>query len=70
MTDELDTWVEFDELVAIALAELASGAVPAPAVRSRLMARLRGAAALRLRALLLDGHPTTIGCRTRCPGSG
>ena len=42
MTDELDTAVEFDELVAIALAELVWGAIPAPAVRSRLMARLGG----------------------------
>jgi quercetin dioxygenase-like cupin family protein len=40
MTDELDTTVEFDELIAIALAELARGAIPATAVRSRLMARL------------------------------
>lgn len=44
MTDQLDNAVEFDELVAIALAELAWGETPRPAVRSQLMARLRGGA--------------------------
>ena len=44
MTDQLDNAVEFDEIVAIALAELASGAAPRPSVRSQLLARLAGAA--------------------------
>ena len=44
MTDQLDNAVEFDEFVAIALAELARGAAPRPAVRSQLMARLGGGA--------------------------
>jgi quercetin dioxygenase-like cupin family protein len=44
MTDELDNAVEFDELVAISLAELACDAAPSPAVRSQLMAWLRGGA--------------------------
>jgi quercetin dioxygenase-like cupin family protein len=44
MTDQLDNAVEFDEFVAIALAELARGAAPDPAVRSQIMARLGGGA--------------------------
>jgi quercetin dioxygenase-like cupin family protein len=44
MTDQLDNAVEFDEVVAIALAELALGPVPRPIVRSRVLARLSGGA--------------------------
>jgi quercetin dioxygenase-like cupin family protein len=40
MTDQTDTAVEFDEIVAMALAELAPSAAPRPAVRGQLMARL------------------------------
>jgi len=44
MTDPRDDAVEFDELVAVALAELAGGPAPRPAVRSLLIARLGGGA--------------------------
>jgi len=42
MSDERDE-VEFDEVLMLALAASAGTAVPSPGVRSRLMARLRGA---------------------------
>jgi quercetin dioxygenase-like cupin family protein len=45
MTDQLDDAVEFDELLAVALAELVWGPVPRSIVRSRLLARLSGGAA-------------------------
>jgi quercetin dioxygenase-like cupin family protein len=40
MTEESDDVVEFDELVALAFAELAVGPAPRPIVRTRLMARI------------------------------
>lgn len=43
MTDSFDDNVEFDEVVALALAELAAGPAPGPMVRDRLMARIAGA---------------------------
>jgi len=42
MTDYLDDAVEFDELVALALAELAAGPAPPPAVKARLMSQIAG----------------------------
>jgi len=46
MTDDLDNIVEFDELVAVALAELASGPAPPPGVKARLMSQIAGDSAL------------------------
>ena len=46
MTDDLDDVVEFDELVALALAELAAGPAPPPGVKARLMAQIAGDASL------------------------
>ena len=40
MTERLDDVVEFDELVALALAELAVGPAPRPVVKIQLMARI------------------------------
>ena len=40
MTDHVDDAVEFDELVALALAEVSSGPAPRPIVKTRLMARI------------------------------
>jgi len=40
MTEPLDDMVEFDELVALALAELAVGPAPRPIVKTQLMARI------------------------------
>ena len=40
MTERLDDLVEFDELVALALAELAVGPSPRPVVKTQLMARI------------------------------
>ena len=42
MTDDLDNIVEFDELVAVALAELAAGPAPPPGVKARLMSQIAG----------------------------
>ena len=46
MTDDLDNIVEFDELVAVALAELAAGPAPPPGVKARLMSQIAGDSAL------------------------
>jgi quercetin dioxygenase-like cupin family protein len=40
MTDYVDDVVEFEELVALALAEVSSGPAPRPIVKTRLMARV------------------------------
>jgi quercetin dioxygenase-like cupin family protein len=40
MTEESDDVVEFDELVAVALAKLAVGPAPRPSVKTRIMARI------------------------------
>jgi quercetin dioxygenase-like cupin family protein len=42
MTEDLDDQVEFDEVVALALAELVAGPAPRPIVREQLLARLAG----------------------------
>ena len=46
MTDESDDVVEFDELVALALATLPEGSEPRPSVKARIMARISDSAAL------------------------
>lgn len=46
MTDDLDDVVEFDELVAVALAELAAGPAPPPGVKARLMSQIAGDSSL------------------------
>jgi hypothetical protein len=45
MTDHVDDVVEFDELVALALAEASSGPAPRPIVKTRLMARIENPSA-------------------------
>jgi quercetin dioxygenase-like cupin family protein len=45
MTDSSDDRVEFDDGVSVALASLAAGPEPPPAVKTRLMARIRAEAA-------------------------
>ena len=40
MTRDLDDVVEFDEIVALALGELATGPAPRPSVKAQLMARI------------------------------
>ena len=64
MTERLDDVVEFDELVALALAELSVGPAPRPVVKIQLMARIGGSASapagFSLRFALDDGwlpHP-------------
>ena len=44
MTQHLDDVVEFDEIVALALGELAAGPAPRPMVKTRLMARIADSA--------------------------
>jgi quercetin dioxygenase-like cupin family protein len=46
MTKHLDDIVEFDELVALALAELTVGPAPSPLVKTLLMARIANSAAV------------------------
>jgi quercetin dioxygenase-like cupin family protein len=45
MTEESDDVVEFDEVVALAFAELAAGPAPRPIVKARIMARISESAA-------------------------
>ncbi|MQA29726.1 MAG: cupin domain-containing protein [Luteitalea sp.] len=44
MNEQSDDAVEFDEIVALALAELAAGPAPRPTVRTQLMAQIAGTA--------------------------